>query len=83
MLRNVYQETSLFKNYIDQVLNGAINYYNSALTTAYNRITTLGVEVIHLRRELTRLLGGNIISKTKVPELPIFTGSENKMYLHD
>jgi len=65
------------------VLNGAINHYNSVLTTAYNRIVTLEAEVTHLRRELTRLSGGNITSKTKVPELPIFAGSENKMYLHD
>jgi len=49
MLWNAHQGTSLLlKNYIDQVLNGAINYYNSALTTAYNRIATLEVEVICL-----------------------------------
>jgi len=84
MLRNVHQETSLLlKNYIDQVLNGAINHYNGALTTAYNRIATLEVEVICLWEELTRLPGGNIASKTKVPEPPIFAGSENKMHLHD
>ena len=40
-------------------------------------------EVTHLREELTRLPGENIISKTKVLELPTFAGSENKMYLHD
>ena len=73
----------LLKNYIDQVLNRAINYYNSALTTTYNRIATLEAEVTHLREELTRLPGENIISKTKVLELPTFAGSENKMYLHD
>jgi len=65
------------------VLNGAINYYNSALTTAYNRIATLEVEVICLQGELTRLSGGNIASKTKVLEPPIFVGSENKMHLYD
>jgi len=73
----------LLKNYIDQVLNRAINYYNSALTTTYNRIATLEAEVTHLREELTRLPGENIISKTKVLELPTFAGSENKIYLHD
>jgi len=30
------------------VLNGAINQYNGALTTAYNRIATLEAEVTHL-----------------------------------
>jgi len=84
ILQNAYQRTSLLlKNYIDQVLNRAINHYNSALTTTYNRITTLEAKVIHLRGELTRLPGGNIASKTKVPEPPTFAGSENKMHLHD
>jgi len=84
MLQNVHQGTFLLlKNYIDQVLNGAINHYNSALTTAYNRIATLEAEVIRLWEELTRLSGGNIASKTKMPELPTFAGSENKMHLHD
>jgi len=84
MLQYMYQETSLLlKNYIDQVLNGAINHYNSVLTTAYNRIATLETEVICLWGELTRLPGGNIVSKTKMPELPTFAGSENKMHLHD
>ena len=84
MLRNMHQGTSLLlKNYIDQVLNGAINHYNSTLTTAYNRIATLEAEAICLWGELTRLPGGNIASKTKVPEPPTFAGSENKMYLHD
>jgi len=68
---------------VDQVLNGAINHYNSTLTTAYNRIASLETEVTHLQGELTRLPGGNIASKTKVPELPTFAGSENKMQLHD
>jgi len=80
----VHQGTSLLlKNYIDQVLNGAINHYNSALTTTYNRIATLEAEVIHLQGELTRLPRGNITSKTKVPEPPTFAGSENKMHLHN
>jgi len=84
MLQNVHQGTSLLlKNYIDQVLNGAINHYNSALTTVYNRIATLEAEVTHLQGELTRLSGGNIASKTKVPEPPTFASSENKMHLHD
>ena len=56
---------------------------NGALTTIYNKIATLEVEVACLQGELTRLSGGNITSKTKVPELPTFAGSENKIYLHD
>jgi len=84
MLQNAHQGTSLLlKNYIDQVLNGAINHYNGALTTAYNRIATLETEVICLQEELTRLSRGNITSKTKVPEPPTFAGSKNKIYLHD
>jgi len=84
ILRNAHQGTSLLlKNYIDQVLNGVINHYNSTLTTAYNRIATLETEVICLWGELTRLSGGNIASKTKMPEPPTFAGSENKMHLHD
>ena len=84
MLRNVHQGTTLtLKNYVDQVLNRAINHYNSALTTAYNKIATLEAEVVHLWGELTRLPGGNIASETKVPEPPTFVGSENKIHLHD
>jgi len=80
----VHQGTSLLlKNYIDQVLNGAINHYNSTLTTAYNRIATLEAEVIYLQEELTRLPRENITSKTKVPEPPTFASSENKMHLYD
>ena len=65
------------------MLNRAINHYNSALTTAYNGIATLEAKVTHLQGELTRLPGGNIVSKAKVPESPTFAGSENKMHLHD
>ena len=84
MLQNTYQGTSLLlKNYIDQVLNRAINHYNGTLTTAYNRITTLEAEVTCLQKELTRLPRGNIAFKTKVPEPPTFTDSENKIYLYD
>jgi len=84
MLQNAHQGTSLLlKNYIDQVLNGAINHYNSALTIAYNRIATLEEEVTCLWEELTRLSGGNIASKTKVLEPPTFAGSENKIHLHN
>jgi len=84
MLWNVYWDTThTLRNYVDQVLNGAINHYNGALTTAYNRIATLETEVICLQGELTRLPGGNIASKAKVPEPPTFADSENKMHLHD
>jgi len=65
------------------VLNEAINYYNSTLATVYNRIATLEAEVTCLQKELTRLPGGNVVSKAKVLELPIFASSENKMHLHD
>jgi len=68
---------------VDQVLNRVINHYNGALATAYNRIASLETEVICLQGELTRLPGGNVASKTKVPEPPIFAGSENKIQLHD
>jgi len=43
----------------------------------------LEAKVIHFWRELIRLSGENIASKTKVPEPPTFVGSENKMHLHD
>jgi len=65
------------------VLNRAINHHNGALTTTYNRIAILEVEVTCLQEELTRLPGGNIASKAKVPEPPTFAGSENKMHLYD
>ena len=50
---------------------------------AYNRIAHLEAQVSQLQKKLTRLSGGNVTSKTKVPELPTFAGSENKMHLHD
>ena len=84
MLRNAHRGTThILKNYVDQVLNRAINHYNGALATAYNRINILEAEVTRLQEELTRLPGGNITSKAKVPEPPTFAGSENKMHLHD
>ena len=59
MLQNAYRGTThTLKNYVDQVLNEAINHYNSALTTAYNRIATLEAEVTRLQGELIRLPGG-------------------------
>jgi len=84
ILQNTYWGTThILKNYVDQVLNGAINYYNGVLITAYNRIATLKAEVTYLRGELTRLLRENVTSKAKVLELPTFTGSENKIHLYD
>jgi len=84
ILRNVHRGTThTLKNYVDQVLNRAINHYNGVLTTAYNRIATLEAEVTHLWGELTRLPRGNVASKAKVPELPTFAGSENKIHLHN
>jgi len=82
MLQNAHRGTThILKNYVDQVLNGAINHYNSALATTYNRIDILEAEVTHFRGELTRLPGGNITSKAKVPEPPTFAGSENKIVM--
>jgi len=84
MLQNVHWGTThTLKNYVDQVLNGAINHYNGALAIAYNRIATLEAEVTHLQKELTRLPEGNVASKAKVLEPLTFAGSENKMHLHD
>ena len=49
MLWNAHRGTThILKNYVDQVLNGAINHYNGALATAYNIIDTLEIEVTHL-----------------------------------
>jgi len=84
MLHNVHQGTThVLKSYINQVLNGAVNYYNNALTMAYNKIATLEAQVSQLQGELTRLPGGNVASKAKIPEPPTFAGSENKMHLHN
>ena len=80
ILRNAHWGTThTLKNYVDQVLNRAINHYNGALTTAYNRIATLETKVTRLQGELTRLPRGNITSKAKVPEPPTFAGSENAL----
>jgi len=50
---------------------------------AYNRIAHLEAQVSQLQGELTKLPGGNVTSKAKVPEPPTFAGSENKIHLHD
>jgi len=64
MLQNAHRGTThTLKNYVDQVLNRAINHYNSALTTVYNRIAFLEAEVTCLQRALLALSGGNITSK--------------------
>ena len=67
MLQNTHQETSLLlKNYIDQVLNGAINHYNSALTTVYNRIATLEIEVmLSLSLDDSRTTRGECLGRTR------------------
>jgi len=84
MLQNAHRGTThTLKNYVDQVLNRAINHYNSALTTVYNRIASLEAEVTCLQGALLALPGRNITLKAKVPEPPTFVGSENKMHLHD
>ena len=67
MLWNAHQGTSLLlKNYIDQVLNGAINHYNSALTTVYNRIATLEIEVmLSLSLDDSRTTRGECLGRTR------------------
>jgi len=54
---------------VDQVLNRAINHYNSALSTAYNRIASLEAKVTCLQEELTRLPEGNVVSKTRTTNI--------------
>jgi len=84
ILQNVHWGTThTLKNYVNQVLNGAINHYNGALAIAYNRIATLEAEVTHLQKKLTRLPEENVASKAKVLEPLTFAGSENKMHLYD
>ena len=84
MLQNTYWGTThTLKNYIDQILNRAINHYNGAFSTVYSRIANLETEVTCLWGELTRLPGGNMVSKTKVPEPLTFADSENKMHLYN
>jgi len=54
MLQNAHRGTThTLKNYVNQVLNGAINHYNGALSTAYNRIMSLEAKVIYHKRSLT------------------------------
>ena len=84
ILRNAHMGTlHVLKSYINQILNRAINHYNAALTTAYNKIAALEAQVTNFQGELTRLLGENVGSKAKVLEPPAFAGSKNKMHLHD
>jgi len=84
MMRNTYQATThMTKSYVDQIINNMINYYNSALTIAYNKIATLEVQNVELQVKLTSLPESGTVAKTKVPEPPTFTDSENKMQLND
>jgi len=54
MLRNAHRGTThTLKNYVDQVLNGAINHYNGVLSTTYNRITVRATRVEYSRRFLS------------------------------
>jgi len=49
MLRNAHIGTLyVLKSYINQILNGALNYYNVALTIAYNKIVALEAQVTNL-----------------------------------
>ena len=80
MTRNTHQATTyIIKSYIGQMISNMINYYNGALTTAYNKIATLEVQNVQLQAEITSLPKSSIIVKTKVPEPPTFVGSENKI----
>ena len=84
MMRNAHQATThMIKSYVDQMMSNMINYYNGALTIAYNKIATLEVQNVQLQAELTSLPESSTIAKTKVPEPPTFAGSENKMQLND
>ena len=41
-MRNAHQATThMIKSYVDQMMSNMINYYNSTLTIAYNKIVTL------------------------------------------
>ena len=84
MIRNTHQATThMTKSYVDQMMSNMINYYNGALTTAYNKIATLEAQNVQIQAELTSLPESSTIAKTKVLEPPIFVGSENKMQLND
>ena len=67
----------MIKSYVDQMMSNMINHYNSIL------IATLEAQNVQLQAKLTSLPESSTIAKTKVPEPPIFAGSENKMQLND
>ena len=49
MMRNSHQVTThIIKSYVDQMMSNMINYYNGALTTAYNKIAILEVQNVQL-----------------------------------
>ena len=73
----------MIKSYVGQMMSNMINYYNSALTTAYNKIVILEAQNVQLQVEVTSLPKSSTIVKTKVPKPPIFAGLENKMQLND
>ena len=82
-MRNAHQATTyMIKSYVDQMMDNIINYYNSALTTAYNKIMTLKAQNVQLQAELTSLPESSTMAKTKVPKPPTFAGSENKIQLN-
>ena len=48
-MRNTHLATThMIKSYINQIISNIINYYNSALTTVYNKIAILEVQNIQL-----------------------------------
>ena len=49
IMRNTHLATThMIKSYINQIISNIINYYNSALTTVYNKIAILEVQNIQL-----------------------------------
>ena len=84
IIRNAHQATTyMIKSYVNQMMSNMINHYISALTTAYNKIAILEVQNVQLQVELINLSESNTIVKTKVSELPTFSGLESKMQLND
>ena len=83
-MRNTHLATThMIKSYINQIISNIINYYNSALTTVYNKIAILEVQNVQLQAKLTSLPESSIIVKIKVPKLLTFVDLENKIQLNN
>ncbi len=49
-MRNAHQATiHMIQSYVDQMISNMINHYNSALTTAFNKIATLEAQNVQLQ----------------------------------